>query len=104
LGLVPRLGRRRKAIALAAAVAAGAGAARADGTDLGLDHFRPASGGDGTMGVEGARPPGDGETAWEARGLLVGQSKPLVFVPDGGGQSQALIRNRIGGWLTGQAH
>ncbi|MFL5428954.1 MAG: MYXO-CTERM sorting domain-containing protein [Myxococcales bacterium] len=106
LGLVPLLGRRRgrKGIALAAAVAAGAGAARADGTDIGLDNFRPASGGDGTIGVEGARPLEDGEAAWEARGLLVGQSKPLMFVPDGGGEAQSLIRSRVGGWLTGQGH
>ena len=68
LGIVPLLGRRRKGVALAVAVVAGAGAARADGTDLGLDSFRPASGGDGTIGVEGARPPGDGDASWEARG------------------------------------
>jgi hypothetical protein len=106
LGLIPLLARRRKAVALAAAIAAGVGttARAAEGTDLGLDNFRPASAGDGAIGVEGARPPEDGETTWEARGLVVGQSKPLMFVPDGGGQAQALIRNRIGGWLTGQAH
>jgi hypothetical protein len=106
LGLVPLLGRRRsrKGMALAVAVAAGAGAARADGTDLGLDNFRPATGGDGTIGVEGARPLEDGEASWEARGLLVGQNKSLVFVPDGGAEAQTLIRNRIGGWLTGQGH
>ncbi|TMB27897.1 MAG: hypothetical protein E6J61_19190, partial [Deltaproteobacteria bacterium] len=104
LGLVPLLSRRRKGVALAVVVAASAGVARAEGTDLGLDNFRPASGGDGVIGVEGARPPSDGEPALEARGLLVGQSRPLVFVPDGGGASQALIRNRAGGWLTAQGH
>jgi hypothetical protein len=94
--------RKKIIIFLSTALALGAAAARAD--DLGLDHFRPASGSDGAIGTEGARPPVQGEPPLEVHLWGVGQNRPLVFVPDSGGRSTALIRNRVGGWLGAQVH
>lgn len=80
-----------------------AGAARAQAPAIDLAHLRPSSGGDGLLGVEGARPLLSGEGPIELKLTVDGAFRPLVFVSDAGGE-QALVKNRFGGTLTAQVH
>ena len=77
--------------------------ALADAPSIDVATFRPASGGDGYTGVEGARPPVTGETPLELRLWGDEAVHPLVFRLNSGGQ-EILVRSRTGAWLSVQAH
>ncbi|TMA92548.1 MAG: OmpA family protein, partial [Deltaproteobacteria bacterium] len=70
--------------------------------EVNLGLFRPATGGDGYAGVEGARPLAAGE-GLEVRFWLDGATKTLVYLPGAGGE-QTVLRNRVGGWFVAQGH
>jgi OOP family OmpA-OmpF porin len=95
--------RRRRRMAPAAAVLALAGApavVRAQNIDVSL--FRPATGGDGLVAVEGARPPLPGEAKLELRTWTDYAVQPLSYVTSSG--QQALVKNRAAQWLGAQVH
>ncbi len=77
-------------LVLLAALAAGAQA-----PEVNLSLFRPASGGDGTLGVEGARPLGEGSNPIELQLLLDGALNPVRPPPP-------RIDRRLGGWISMQ--
>jgi len=100
LAVLPR--RRARALALLAAAALPV-AARAQATSLDVSLFRPASGGDGFVSVEGARPPLPGEQRFEVRTWTDYALHPLVFRSQSGSEN-VLVDSRTGGWLALQAH
>jgi len=100
LAVLPR--RRARALALLAAVALPV-AARAQATSMDVSLFRPASGGDGFVSVEGARPPLPGEQRFEVRTWTDYAVRPLVYRSQSGSEN-VLVDNRTGGWLALQAH
>ena len=103
LGLCAARRRRSFAAPLAgAALMLTVNAASAAAPEVNLSLFRPATGGDGYAGVEGARPLESGEPL-EVRFWLDGATKTLLYLPGAGGE-QTVLRNRLGGWLVAQAH
>ena len=90
------------ALPLLAAAVLPAGAARAQSsTDLEL--FHPASGGDGFVGVEGARPLTSGDGKLEVK-LWGGTSIDPLVTHDTQGNRQVLVSNRLASWLGAQVH
>lgn len=83
----------RAAGALLFLLAAAPAGAQAPEVDLSL--FRPASGGDGTLGVEGATPLPDGVDPIELQLLLDGALNPVRPPPP-------RIDRRLGGWVSMQ--
>jgi OmpA-OmpF porin, OOP family len=73
----------------------GALPAGAQAPEVNLSLFRPASGGDGTVGVEGARPLPEGVDPIELQLLLDGALHPLRPPPPS-------IDRRLGGWISMQ--
>src|SRR6266446_1637283 len=69
--------------------------AGAQAPEVNLSLFRPASGGDGTLGVEGARPLGEGSNPIELQLLLDGALNPVRPPPP-------RIDRRLGGWISMQ--
>src|SRR5438093_6706137 len=69
--------------------------ARAQAPEVNLSLFRPASGGDGTLGVEGARPVPEGVDPIELQLLLDGALNPVRPPPP-------LVDRRLGGWISMQ--
>ena len=67
--------------------------------------FRPAAGGDGYVGVEGARPPidDDKDGRLDIKLWLDGTNKPLTVIQEDG-TNHALVRQRYDGWLSAQFH
>jgi OmpA-OmpF porin, OOP family len=78
-------------LVLCVALPAGAQAPEVD-----LSLFRPASGGDGTVGVEGARPLPEGAEPIELQLLLDGALHPVR-------DPLAVVDRRLGGWISMQA-
>ena len=83
----------RAAGALLVLLAASPVGAQAPEVDLSL--FRPATGGDGTLGVEGATPLPEGVDPIELQILLDGALNPVKPPPP-------LIDRRLGGWISMQ--
>ena len=75
--------------------------ARAQEIDLG--RLTPAADGEGMLGVEGARPPIDGEPRTSVNLWLDSAVQPLVFQPASGGR-QVLIDNRVESFVGAQFH
>ena len=73
----------------------GALPAGAQAPEVDLSLFRPASGGDGTVGVEGARPLPEGVEPIELQLLLDGALNPVRPPPP-------RIDRRLGGWISMQ--
>ena len=73
----------------------GALPAGAQAPEVDLSLFRPASGGDGTVGVEGARPLPEGVEPIELQLLLDGALNPVRPSPP-------RIDRRLGGWISMQ--
>ena len=73
----------------------GALPAGAQAPEVDLSLFRPASGGDGTVGVEGARPLPEGVDPIELQLLLDGALNPVRPSPP-------RIDRRLGGWISMQ--
>src|SRR5438105_9894433 len=73
----------------------GALPAGAQAPEVDLSLFRPASGGDGTVGVEGARPLPEGTEPIELQLLLDGAFNPVRPPPP-------RIDRRLGGWISMQ--
>jgi OmpA-OmpF porin, OOP family len=69
--------------------------AGAQAPEVDLSLFRPASGGDGTLGVEGARPLAEGTDPLELQLLLDFAHRPVRDPP-------ARIDRRLGGWISMQ--
>ncbi|MBS2024148.1 MAG: OmpA family protein, partial [Deltaproteobacteria bacterium] len=79
------------------------GAQAADPSSIDLTRLRPATGPDGALGIDGARPPNADEPRLSFSLLFDAAWQPLVFFPQGG-QRQVLIDDRIGAWLTAQSY
>ena len=98
--------RKRRSVAasfvVGSAMLAAATGANAAAPEVNLTLFRPATGGDGYAGVEGARPLAEGD-GLEVRFWLDGASRMLVYLPGAGGE-ETVLRNRVGGWFVAQAH
>ena len=92
----------RLALPLLFVSALSAGAARAQ-TSTDLELFHPASGGDGFVGVEGARPLTSGDGKVEVK-LWGGTSFDPLVTRDPQGNRQVLVSNRLAGWLDAQVH
>jgi outer membrane protein OmpA-like peptidoglycan-associated protein len=97
-------GMKTAALAAIVGIATISPAARAQ-SSFNLETFRPAAGGDGYVGVEGARPPNDDDKVGkiDVKLWLDGTNKPLtVILTDG--SKHALVRQRYDGWLSAQFH
>ncbi len=91
-------------LAAALALATFSSGARAQ-SNFDLETFRPAAGGDGFVGVEGARPPieEDKDNLLDVKLWLDGTNKPLTTIEQDG-TNHALVRQRYDGWLSAQFH
>lgn len=70
---------------------------------LDLGRLHPASDGEGMIGVEGARPPVDGEARMQLNLWIDGAFQPLTFQANSGG-STALVTSRFESFLGAQLH
>ena len=97
-------GMKTAALAAIVGIATISSAARAQ-SSFNLETFRPAAGGDGYAGVEGARPANDDDKVGkiDVKLWLDGTNKPLtVILTDG--SKHALVRQRYDGWISAQFH